>query len=200
MRAHWNDEHRFHTACNPRREYTDLSLFSVDTEPSGGTAGPCTQPACVSARKAWKKVHGSDGVSGPHGYQLSRVRGWRLPANTIVVGRCGQCAFCRLQRRRRLSRSELFRLPRRPCYGNPFTVAGALESGFATTIDDAQKLCADAFDSWLDGHSTWAFADGEQRREWLLGHLHELRGHNLACWCGVDRPCHRNTLLRVSNA
>lgn len=26
-----------------------------------------------------------------------------------------------------------------------------------------------------------------------------LRGHNLACWCGIGSPCHRDTLLYFSN-
>lgn len=196
MRTHWNDEHRYHTACNDRRLYTDLELYSVDTEPSGGTAGPCLQPGCRRARQAWLKVHGSDGITVPHGIQLQRAKGWRLPANTVVVGRCGRCVFCGGRRSGPLRGITA----RRPCFGNPFTVAGALESGFATTVDDAQKLCADAFESWVNGESMWAYADGERRLEWLLGHLRDLRGRNLGCWCGLGCPCHRNTLLRVSNA
>ena len=27
----------------------------------------------------------------------------------------------------------------------------------------------------------------------------ELRGRNLACWCGPDSPCHADVLLRVAN-
>jgi hypothetical protein len=30
----------------------------------------------------------------------------------------------------------------------------------------------------------------------LLG----LRGKNLACWCALDQPCHRNVLLELANA
>lgn len=26
-----------------------------------------------------------------------------------------------------------------------------------------------------------------------------LKGKNLACWCGLDKPCHRNVLLRWAN-
>jgi Domain of unknown function (DUF4326) len=38
-----------------------------------------------------------------------------------------------------------------------------------------------------------------QRR--ALGHdfLQELRGHNLACWCPLDQPCHADVLLEWSN-
>lgn len=30
--------------------------------------------------------------------------------------------------------------------------------------------------------------------------LTELRGHNLACWCSLDGPCHADLLLRLANA
>jgi Domain of unknown function (DUF4326) len=28
---------------------------------------------------------------------------------------------------------------------------------------------------------------------------HELAGHDLACWCPLDRPCHGDVLLEVAN-
>lgn len=28
----------------------------------------------------------------------------------------------------------------------------------------------------------------------------ELRGKNLACWCAIGSPCHRNVLLEIANA
>lgn len=28
----------------------------------------------------------------------------------------------------------------------------------------------------------------------------ELRGHDLACWCPLDQPCHADVLLEVANA
>lgn len=30
--------------------------------------------------------------------------------------------------------------------------------------------------------------------------LDELRGHDLACWCRLDLPCHADVLLEVANA
>ena len=34
---------------------------------------------------------------------------------------------------------------------------------------------------------------------YILPHLpvHELRGKDLACWCPLDLPCHRNSLLKA---
>lgn len=30
--------------------------------------------------------------------------------------------------------------------------------------------------------------------------LTPLRGHNLACWCSLDGPCHADVLLELANA
>lgn len=30
--------------------------------------------------------------------------------------------------------------------------------------------------------------------------LAELRGHDLACWCPLDQPCHADVLLELANA
>jgi hypothetical protein len=27
----------------------------------------------------------------------------------------------------------------------------------------------------------------------------ELRGHDLACWCPLDQPCHADVLLELAN-
>ena len=27
----------------------------------------------------------------------------------------------------------------------------------------------------------------------------ELRGHDLACWCRLDQPCHADVLLQIAN-
>jgi hypothetical protein len=39
----------------------------------------------------------------------------------------------------------------------------------------------------------------EGRRETILSSLHELTGHDLACWCPLDEPCHADTLLALAN-
>lgn len=33
----------------------------------------------------------------------------------------------------------------------------------------------------------------------LRAALPELRGKNLACWCGLDQPCHADVLLELAN-
>ena len=36
---------------------------------------------------------------------------------------------------------------------------------------------------------------------WSDKHLsvYELRGHDLVCWCRLDRPCHADVLLKLAN-
>jgi hypothetical protein len=106
--------------------------------------------------------------------QRSRQRGWRMPATAVYVGRPTK-------------------------FGNPFTVAGCLESGFADDEGEARKLCADAFRRWLDGESTWDFYAGRAARDRILADLPELRGRDLVCWCSIDQPCHADSLLELAN-
>lgn len=37
-------------------------------------------------------------------------------------------------------------------------------------------------------------------RALILAHLAGLRGRNVACWCGLDAPCHGDTLLDLANS
>jgi len=39
--------------------------------------------------------------------------------------------------------------------------------------------------------------DGLHHHKFYLG---ELRGHDLACWCPLDQPCHADVLLELANA
>jgi hypothetical protein len=41
-------------------------------------------------------------------------------------------------------------------------------------------------------------------RQWLPGsplrsQVSELAGHDLACWCPLDQPCHADALLELAN-
>lgn len=39
------------------------------------------------------------------------------------------------------------------------------------------------------------------RRTWIIEHLHELRGKQLACWCpvGTVKECHGDVLVQLAN-
>ena len=115
-------------------------------------------------------------MSEPKRIQLRRTKGWRKPEGAVVVAR-----------------------PSR--WGNPFRVADCIEAGFAYGEDDARQICVAAFRAWLTGNR-WADGSGpaaDKRHADYLASIPELRGHDLACWCPPDAPCHADVLLELAN-
>lgn len=122
----------------------------------------------------------------PRRIQRRRLKGWRLanattnPLGAVIVSR-----------------------PSR--FGNPFTIAGAMEWGGADTPEQARKLCATAFRSWLRGNSDWWMGpEADATRDRILADLHLLRGKDLACTCplptsGQPDHCHAAVLLELAN-
>jgi hypothetical protein len=42
-------------------------------------------------------------------------------------------------------------------------------------------------------------AHPESRIGRIIANIGDLRGKNLACWCGPDQPCHADVLLEMAN-
>jgi hypothetical protein len=97
----------------------------------------------------------------PQRIQRKRAKDWRMPKNTIYVGR-----------------------PTR--WGNPFK---KINGSIAHTREGIVELYAEI----LECNET-------DRAKWINGHIHELRGKNLACWCRLDQPCHADVLLKLALA
>lgn len=108
----------------------------------------------------------------PKRIQLRRAKGWRMPENAVKVDRSTK-------------------------WGNPFTVAAALEAGYNGTDAELRGMCVDAFRRWLDGEYQPAIEP--ERRAYILSHIDQLRGHDLGCWCPLDGPCHADVLLEAAN-
>lgn len=110
----------------------------------------------------------------PERIQLRRTKGWRKPEGAIVVAR-----------------------PSR--WGNPFTIAMAIEAGY----DNPRRACVSHYRAWLEMHPYYNDAYDADRttfdRTWIHEHIGELRGHDLACWCSLDQPCHADVLLELAN-
>ncbi len=68
-------------------------------------------------------------------------------------------------------------------FGNPFRVGDVSVPDAATAV----RL----FEDWL-------LHSDDHRAQWMRDNLHLLRGHDLACWCRLDQPCHPDVLLRAS--
>jgi len=112
----------------------------------------------------------------PQRIQRRRVKGWRMPPNTVSVTRPGK-------------------------WGNPYTVVAAGEryavlnecaiitDGAALTRAGAICRAVAMFDRALRmGLLDVTVADVRR----------ELRGKNLACYCPPGSPCHADVLLEVA--
>lgn len=109
----------------------------------------------------------------PKRIQRKRTKGWRLPENAVIVDRTSRY------------------------WGNPFTVADAAAEGLPYPQLAVVELHAD----WLEGDGPDFYVVKGRRfdRNWVLNHLHELRGRDLACPCPPGTPCHADTLLAWAN-
>lgn len=110
----------------------------------------------------------------PVGIQRQRTKGWRMPPNTVSVCRPGK-------------------------WRNRFRI-GDVAQRFSKekicetfTIETAEQAVA-CFREDMENHLA-----NPKARPCIVAALRELRGKNLACWCGLDGPCHRNVLLELAN-
>lgn len=113
----------------------------------------------------------------PDRITLSRVKGWKMPENTVNVAR------------------GLGRI-----WGNPFKVSEEIEL-FGSSPKKASTDAVLRFRLWLAGSVTeWPGTKAHAARDQILARLPELRGKNLACWCKPGQPCHADVLLELANA
>jgi|JI10StandDraft_1071094.scaffolds.fasta_scaffold157590_1 hypothetical protein len=126
----------------------------------------------------------ADEMGVPIRVQLSRAKGWRLPANTVSVAR-----------------------PTR--FGNPFDVAtfgreqavglyrnAILGTGWSPAwVAHMPNALAERV--YRDTMRLQSRVGGIERRAWIKA---DLRGKNLACWCKPGEPCHADVLLEIANS
>lgn len=114
----------------------------------------------------------------PTRIKLSRRAGWRKPADAVTVSR-----------------------PSR--WGNPFVIEpegdrltvrgpdGALVGSVARDdMPQARSLSVGAFEDWITR---------PEQADLVAAALDELAGHDLACWCPLDQPCHAEIWLTIAN-
>lgn len=113
----------------------------------------------------------------PHRIQRRRTKGWRMPPNTVYVGR-----------------------PTR--WGNPFGEYWNWQALYWNMVRGCwdPRLVAGMCDSMsrevYERHVTWLKRLGRPPMEAARSNL---RGHNLACWCDVTAACHADVLLALAN-
>jgi hypothetical protein len=105
----------------------------------------------------------------PRRVQRRRDKGWRMPGDTVYVGR-----------------------PSR--WGNPYPVSLLRLNLPPLTAAQAVRL----FERWLSSPTSHPLGSGVNRAV-ILTHLPELRGKHLACWCPLTAPCHADVQLRLAN-
>ena len=112
--------------------------------------------------------------------------------------------------RLRLSRRKHFDLAAlsRETNGLPVVVVtrpGRLGNPFVVGIDGTAEDCKQAHGLMLAGHFSLLYsptlAQLKKARAAVLEAVaaDSWRGHNVACWCAVGKPCHGDTLLAVFN-
>lgn len=121
----------------------------------------------------------------PHRIQRKRAAGWRMPEGAIYVGRGSYLG----------NPYRIYEHCRGPNGDWGIEDAGRfnLPCGHGWTNRDAAARVAVgmyrvAFDE--------AFPVGGSARYAVLA---DLRGHDLACWCPLNSPCHADVLLELAN-
>jgi hypothetical protein len=116
----------------------------------------------------------------PIGIQRRRTKGWKMPLNTISVTRPGK-------------------------FGNPYKI------GDHNVWDIKDKITRKSLKDVLlerNGENVYrtnqdlvdAFREKVKASEAFQRIIkRELRGKNLACFCPIDKPCHRSVLLEFAN-
>ncbi len=133
-------------------------------------------------------------MSKPQRIQRRRTKGWRMPDNTVYVGRG-------------------------PKWGNMYRLGKTLVrvpssdgTGFEQETDWMKKVGDTYAHTYPGGRTvnhTVQAATVEQcvelfRRGARSPHLRKivlekLAGKNLACWCPLDQPCHADVLLELAD-
>ena len=95
---------------------------------------------------------------------------------------------------------ECVKVSRPGKWGNPFFVLPNSEPGrsFGKAEWGNQTWAVPTAEDAVACYAEMMASDGDGAKERRAA-LHELRGKNLACWCG-DGPCHADVLLELANA
>lgn len=122
----------------------------------------------------------------PTRIQRQRSKGWRMPENTVYVGRGSK-------------------------WGNPYAVGRVMPEGYLAVVKNAKIHVIPGDKTRVRNRE-----DAVKRFDYLLLEpMHnradfppyptiaeikaELAGKNLACWCPPAQPCHSDVLLRIAN-
>lgn len=75
-------------------------------------------------------------------------------------------------------------------FGNPWRIEDAKRHGFKGTDEELAAMCVSFFRNNLVARLP--------RTATIRANMGSLVGHNLACWCKLDSPCHGDVLLEFA--
>lgn len=107
----------------------------------------------------------------PQRIQRKRTKGWRMPEGAIYVGRGSM-------------------------WGNPWRVGDTVMTHTPSVAAQGETVYAREF--VISPHIAVAFYRAAFEPD-LDDIVDQLRGHDLACWCPLDQPCHADVLLELAN-
>lgn len=113
--------------------------------------------------------------------QRKRTKGWRMPEGAIYVGRPSRWG-------NPLRAGDSVVTPHPGAHYAPFWIGTTHEVGSYNWFD--VRRIADAAET---------VALFRVLVEYVGPELRSLRGHDLACWCPLDQPCHADVLLELAN-
>lgn len=107
--------------------------------------------------------------------QRRRSKGWKMPPNTVYVGR-SNAAHGRSYGR----------------FGNPCRVGMWKGYTAAEAVRDYRR--------WIACDPVVRSFDNAFGKPPTMDEIKALRGFNLCCWCKIGEPCHADVLLELANA
>ena len=146
----------------------------------------------------------------PKRIQRKRTKGWRMPEGTIYVGRGSAWGNPFALK----SPSGLARVPAVDHPGEPWEYEGRISAnGMRHDYfhPDGRVIHCDV--RWMtpaesvECYRALIYGDGRWPLDWRHNGNHYphikdvglLAGHDLACWCPLDGPCHADVLLELAN-
>jgi hypothetical protein len=108
--------------------------------------------------------------------QRKRTKGWKMPENTVYVGRG-------------------------TLWGNPFRAGVHYDHQHAVDLHREYFFsCVEC--RATSKQQERIYKEGGNFGQFFAGAalVKHLAGKNLACWCALDQPCHAEVLLELANA
>lgn len=105
--------------------------------------------------------------------QRRRMKGWRMPPNTVYVGRP-------------------------TVYGNPFKSGDIHPYAHPENLTTPEEIAAMTIDAQC-AVDLYRLSVATAAMMGAATPFAELRGKDLACWCALDKPCHADVLLELAN-